>query len=115
MTHINIDRVHTYTTETIFVTTRTFTLAIAAVIVNSVTINIIGSIASIVIVVITPETTIGLVKKTGLLPALACRLTELGLKVATVPEPVDLWRENGILRDFYSDTQRWAETFQLMT
>ena len=35
------------------------------------------------------------------------------IKVKILKEPVDFWRELGLLERFYKDQKRWAFTFQL--
>lgn len=50
--------------------------------------------------------------KTQLLYALADHLRGRGIPVVTVPEPVELWRQAGILQLFYSDPARYGYMFQ---
>jgi deoxyadenosine/deoxycytidine kinase len=50
--------------------------------------------------------------KTELTKAIAEALQERGLSVCLVPEPVDSWRELGILQKFYADPGRHGYGFQ---
>jgi deoxyadenosine/deoxycytidine kinase len=37
-----------------------------------------------------------------------------GRKCVILCEPVDIWTDVGLLKDFYDDKKRWAYTFQSM-
>lgn len=53
--------------------------------------------------------------KSTLLHTLAETIRKKGLEVCTVPEPVALWREIGILAKFYANPSEEAFTFQVCT
>jgi len=50
--------------------------------------------------------------KTTLINLLGHKLTQEGLKVVIVKEPVDEWKTSGILQEFYANVPRWGYTFQ---
>lgn len=50
--------------------------------------------------------------KTTYINMICKRLTQKGYRVTIVKEPVDKWRESGILGLFYQDPKRWAYHFQ---
>lgn len=39
-------------------------------------------------------------------------LSERGYRITVIPEPVNKWKESGILERFYEDPKRWAYHFQ---
>lgn len=55
---------------------------------------------------------IGSGKTTLIEQCLVPGLAKAGYRVAVVPEPVDLWKQNGSLRQFYDDPKRRAYQFQ---
>jgi deoxyadenosine/deoxycytidine kinase len=50
--------------------------------------------------------------KTSLIDMLLEHLSKRGLRVTIVKEPVEKWKESGILQLFYKDPARWGYTFQ---
>jgi len=50
--------------------------------------------------------------KSSLLEIVDRSLTALGCTTCSIPEPVDQWKENGILQTFYANPQEMAYTFQ---
>jgi deoxyadenosine/deoxycytidine kinase len=52
------------------------------------------------------------VGKTVYINMICKKLTQRGWRVTIVKEPVDKWRESGILNLFYQDPKRWAYHFQ---
>ena len=50
--------------------------------------------------------------KSSLIDILREELTKRGWRVTVVKEPVDSWKETGILQRFYADPKRWAYHFQ---
>lgn len=51
--------------------------------------------------------------KTTLCKKLKRKLSEEhGLEIDLILEPVDAWKESGLLKHFYEDMKRWAYTFQ---
>lgn len=53
--------------------------------------------------------------KSTLLAALAEELSQMGLNVAVVHEPVDIWRSLGMLDEFYENPKETAYDFQTLT
>lgn len=51
--------------------------------------------------------------KSTLMNNVANKMIENGKRVYVAPEPVDKWRNNKSLDNFYRDTKRWGFTFQL--
>ena len=56
---------------------------------------------------------IGSGKSTLLKKCLLPRLLERGLSVTIVDEPVEKWKESGLLEAFYNDPKGWASIFQM--
>lgn len=52
--------------------------------------------------------------KTTYIQILTHLLTKRGWKVTVVKEPVDKWKESGLLQAFYCDLSRWGYHFQTM-
>jgi deoxyadenosine/deoxycytidine kinase len=50
--------------------------------------------------------------KTTLVRSLTAHYIDIGLDVCTIPEPVHLWNETGILQKFYADPVRYTYSFQ---
>ena len=62
--------------------------------------------------VIVVDGIIGAGKTTFINECLVNYLTQLGLKVVVVEEPVELWKQSGALKQFYEDPSRRAYQFQ---